>query len=59
MNTEEIKKVAIARFKQGREIYTGEKYEVVEIDASYPSFVFNNISRWSKFIFTPKTDLVE
>ena len=59
MNTEEIKKFAITRFKQGKEIYTGEKYEAVEIDASYPSTVFNNISRWSKFIFTPKTDLVE
>jgi beta-1,4-mannosyl-glycoprotein beta-1,4-N-acetylglucosaminyltransferase len=59
MNTEEIKKLAIARFKQGRDIYTGEKYGVVEIDASYPATIFNNVSRWSKFIFTPKTDLVE
>ena len=54
MNTEEIKSTAIDRFKQGREIYTGEKYNMVEIDDSYPAIVYKNISKWSKFIFAKK-----
>ncbi len=58
MNTVVIKKVAIDRFKQGRDIYTGEKYGVVEIDASYPDIVFKNMARWGKNIFTQNTDLV-
>jgi beta-1,4-mannosyl-glycoprotein beta-1,4-N-acetylglucosaminyltransferase len=56
MNTEEIKSAAIDRFKQGREIYTGEKYKMVEIDDSFPTIVYKNISKWSKFIFTQKND---
>jgi hypothetical protein len=59
MNTEEVRIEAINRFKQGKEIYSGEKYKTVEIDDSYPSIVYKNISKWSKFIFVPYADSVE
>lgn len=50
-NTEIIRKNAINNFRTGRDIYTGEKMQVVQIDESFPLYVSNNKGYWKKFIF--------
>lgn len=50
-NKETILENAVKNLKDGRDIYTGEKYSPVKIDETFPSYITNNINRWSKFIF--------
>ncbi len=50
-NTEAVRMNAILNYKNGRDIYTGAKHEIVEIDSTYPKCVVENITRWKRFIF--------
>jgi hypothetical protein len=49
-NTEVVRMNAIWNYKNGRDIYTGLKHEIVEIDSTYPKCVLENITRWRGFI---------
>jgi beta-1,4-mannosyl-glycoprotein beta-1,4-N-acetylglucosaminyltransferase len=58
LNTDDVRRLAIYRYLNGSDVYTGEKYKIVKINESYPSIIYNNISRWEKFIFNPNNLLL-
>lgn len=51
-NTENVREFAISNFLEGRDIYTGKKFDQVEIDKSYPDYVIQNLQKWKPFIFS-------
>ena len=50
-NTEEVRASALANYRNARDIYTGSKHFISEIDDEYPSSITSNLDRWSTFIF--------
>ena len=50
LNTDEVRTNAMKRFINGQDIYTGEQYKTVQIDSSYPSTVYNHLSKWRAHI---------
>lgn len=50
-NTEEVRRSAIANYRNAADIYTGQKHQIVDVDESFPIYIFQNMSRWSTYIF--------
>lgn len=50
-NTHKVRSSAMENYSQGRDIYTGKKFKLENIDESYPECVFTNIQEWQDFIF--------
>jgi beta-1,4-mannosyl-glycoprotein beta-1,4-N-acetylglucosaminyltransferase len=51
LDTDVVRTQALSNYRSGREIYTGEELNFVEIDHSYPSYVLNNLDRFHNYIF--------
>jgi beta-1,4-mannosyl-glycoprotein beta-1,4-N-acetylglucosaminyltransferase len=49
-NTATVRDNAIRNFVSGRDIYTGEKYKKVDIDETYPSYVYENLAYWEEYL---------
>ena len=51
-NTELVRKFAVRNYLEGKDIYTGKKFNQVEIDQSYPEYIIQNLEKWKPFIFS-------
>jgi beta-1,4-mannosyl-glycoprotein beta-1,4-N-acetylglucosaminyltransferase len=50
-NNSQIIKNLSERLKYGQDIYSGKKYEVLDIDETFPQEIINNLVKWDKYIF--------
>jgi hypothetical protein len=50
-NTLDVRLNALSNYRNGCDIYTGQKHEVVAVDDSFPRCITSNLSRWATYIF--------
>jgi len=50
-NTDEVRDCALVNYRNGCDIYTGKKHEIVKIDNSFPDYITRDITKWANFIF--------
>jgi hypothetical protein len=49
-NTDEVMKNLKQRYLLGQDIYTGKQKQVVPIDNSFPTYILQNMTKWSNYI---------